>query len=183
MKWLTEFSTNLGSVSIGLVMLSAAFGQTIQIIPGSTNDVGYSKGTTVQTIPAFIPLPSLPPGTQSTLRQGQRFAYSIQVPIAGPYIVMLGFVEPTVGGMGKRVFSVSANDQPILQNLDVFAEVGALAPLVKTALLYIPGNLTLYFSASVRTAIISLIEITPYPIQQPNLMPTAPPNSFDSSRQ
>lgn len=161
-----------GLANIVLLSCCALHAQSVVIYPGSAGDAGYSAGTTAYTIPQFIPLPTLPPGTQSTLRygiNGASFTYTLQVPIAGVYAVLLGFVEPCSTAAtcdrwtprpGQRVFSVWANDQPILQNLDVYAEVGALTPLVKAALLYIPGSLTLTFTASVRNAMVSLISVT-----------------------
>lgn len=169
---MVKYRLTLGIVNAGLVTLgllcSASFGQSVVIYPGSPGDAGYSAGTTAYTIPQFIPLPTLPPGSNSTLRYGQSFNYTLQVPVAGMYVILMGFVEPCTpaacGGWiaeaGQRVFSVWANDQPLLQNLDVFAEAGALAPLTKAAVVYIPGQLTLSFAASVRNAVISLIVLS-----------------------
>lgn len=156
-----------GLVTLGLLLCSALAAQSILVIPGSSTDAGYSGGTTAYTIPQFVAFPALPPGTNSTLRYGVNFTYSLQVPVAGMYVLMLGFAEPTVQWPGQRVFSVWANDQPILQNLDVFAEVGYAKPLVKAAVVYIPGQLTLSFVASVRNAIVSLIVLTGVGIGDP----------------
>lgn len=144
-------------------------GQPVVVIPGGPGDAGFSMPSgftaTAYAIPQFIPLPTLPPGTQSTMRYGQDFTYTLSVPTAGMYVVMLGFVEPTVQGIGQRVFSVWANggaqNQQIVQNLDLVAEAGYLMPAVRTTLLYISGTLKLHFVASVRNAVISLISVSP----------------------
>jgi hypothetical protein len=125
---------------------------------GFSSPAGFT--TTAYTIPQFISFPTLPPGTNSTLRYGQSFSYTITVPVPGMYLILLGFVEPTVQGPNQRIFSVLANDQPIIQNLDLFAEVGYLQPSVKTAPVYIQNTLVLQFTASVRNAVVSLISVT-----------------------
>lgn len=150
-----------------LLLTFKLLGQSIVIYPGSASDTGFSIPSTSYTIPTFIPIPTLPPGTNSTLRYAPSLTYTLQVPVAGMYVIMLGFVEPTVQGPGLRVFSVWANDQPLLQNVDIFAEAGYLQPLIKTAVVYIPGNLTLSFVAQPlfcsqcrSNAVVSLISIT-----------------------
>lgn len=161
-----------GLVILMLLLCSVSFGQSIIIYPGSPNDTGFSTPSTTYTIPTFVSIPTLPPGTNTVMRYAVSPAvltYTIQVPVSGMYILMLGFVEPCdspitcknwVPAPGQRVFSVLANDQPILNNVDIFAEVGALQPLIKTTVLYISGILTLAFPASSRNAVISLISIT-----------------------
>lgn len=157
-------------VTLGLSLCFFAQAQSIVIFAGSPTDTGYSPSVSY-TIPQFVPLPALPPGTQSYLRYASAFSYNFQVPVAGMYVLLLGFVEPcdtfpcggwnTLNGVGQRIFSVWANDQPILQNIDVFAEVGTMKPLIKDTILYIPGNLTLSFIASVRNAMVSVITLVP----------------------
>lgn len=147
-----------------LVTLKLSAQGSVVIIPGSSGDVGFSSPpgytTTAYTIPQFVSLPLLPPGTNSTLRYGQNFAYTIYVPSPAMYVLLLGFAEPTVQGPGQRIFSVWANDQPIVQNLDLYAEAGYLQPVVKTAVVYIQKSITIQFVASVRNAVVSLISIT-----------------------
>ena len=149
-----------------LVLAAVAFGQSVTIDAGGPNDAGYSSPagfpTTAYTIPVTIPIPVVPPGTNDlTMRYGQQFTYHVTVAQPGQYTVCLYFVEPTVLTAGARVFSVSANDQPIVQNLDLFAENGYLVPTERSALVYVPGtDLYLRFAASVRNAVISLIVVT-----------------------
>ena len=149
-----------------LVLAAVAFGQSVTIDAGGPNDAGYSSPagfpTTAYTIPVTIPIPVVPPGTNDlTMRYGQQFTYHVTVAQPGQYTVCLYFIEPTVLSAGARVFSVSANDQPIIQNLDLFAENGYLVPTERSALVSIPGkDLYLRFAASVRNAVISLIVVT-----------------------
>jgi len=59
--------------------------------------------------------------------------YSFTVP-NGSYTVKLHFVENWSGafGVGLRVFDVFLENALVLDNLDIFAEVGAFTALVKT---------------------------------------------------
>ena len=80
--------------------------------------------------------------TDQALYQNERwgaFGYAIPV-VNGTYDVKLHFVElyygtSAPGGAGKRVFGVDILDTPTspdIQNLDIYAQVGANAALVKT---------------------------------------------------
>jgi PKD repeat protein len=95
----------------------------------------------------------------------------------GAYEVKLHFAETYSGitSAGQRVFSVTANDTIPAgwSNIDVFAEADSKAALVKTGFIQITDNmLTLNFSASANSAMISGIEILP--AASGNLPPTAP---------
>jgi hypothetical protein len=106
------------------------------------------------------------------MRYGTQFTYSFNLaPATGPqlYFVTLSFIEPCtpascggwIAAAGQRVFSVFANDQPIVWNLDLFAESGALVPTVRAAVIAVSGQtLNLRFVASVRNAVISAIAIS-----------------------
>ena len=62
------------------------------------------------------------------------FIYSLPVIAGVTYTINLLICE-TFGALfalGKRVFRVKANNQIVLDNLDIFAEVGANAPLIKS---------------------------------------------------
>lgn len=62
------------------------------------------------------------------------FKVEIRVDVTGKYDVFVFFSErhPAVGGRGLRVFSVTVTDQEkhVVENLDIFAEVGMYLPLV-----------------------------------------------------
>src|SRR5205085_11015849 len=73
------------------------------------------------------------PALYQNERWGQ-FSYSIPVP-NGTYDVRLHFVELYYSAAGKRVFGMDVLDTPAspdIANLDIYAEVGPNAALVKT---------------------------------------------------
>lgn len=150
-----------GLVIAGLLFGCLLSGQSITMDAGGPGDTGFSAGTTAYTIPSPLPLPIVPPGTNDlTLRYAPQFTYTFTVPQPGPYTVVLYFVEPTVTAPGQRIFSVTANDQPIVQNLDLVAEAGYLVPTARAAIVFVPGTkLALTFSSSVRNAVVSMIQV------------------------
>ena len=98
-------------------------------------------------------------------------AYDIPVQ-DGEYQVKLHFAElwfeatgGGAGGAGSRVFDVSIEGQLVEDNLDVFAEVGAQTPLVKTHTITVTGGvLDIDFSSldavgGTRHPIINAIEV------------------------
>jgi hypothetical protein len=113
------------------------------------------------------------PGLYLTQRSGsgpgkrRGFAYSIPVDESGVYMVRLYFAEPYWGAPGgpegeegRRVFSVTAEGEILLEDLDVFAEVGELTALVKQAEVEVQdGELNLSFAASEGEPIIAAIEV------------------------
>ena len=62
------------------------------------------------------------------------FIYSFPVITGATYTINLLLCElyAEVFALGKRVFRVKANNQIVLDNLDIFAEVGARAALIKS---------------------------------------------------
>jgi Malectin domain/Thrombospondin type 3 repeat len=113
------------------------------------------------------------PGLYLTQRSGsgpgkrRGFAYAIPVDESGVYMVRLYFAEPywgapggPEGDVGRRVFSVTAEGEMLLEDLDVFAEVGQLTALVKQAEVEVQdGELNLSFAASEGEPIIAAIEV------------------------
>jgi hypothetical protein len=95
------------------------------------------------------------------------FAYSIPVDESGTYMVRLYFAEPYWGSPGgpesdegQRVFSVTAEDEILLEDLDIFAEVGELTALVKQVEVDVQdGELNLGFIASEGEPIVAAIEV------------------------
>jgi len=95
------------------------------------------------------------------------FAYSIPVDESGTYLVRLYFAEPywgspggPEGDEGRRVFSVTAEGEILLEDLDIYAEVGELTALVKQAEVDVQdGELNLSFTASEGEPIVAAIEI------------------------
>lgn len=96
-------------------------------------------------------------GVYTTERYGpeKKFNYAFDVE-NGTYSIKLHFAEiywgATGGGSGsagKRVFDVTIEDQLVLDDYDIFAEVGAAVPSVKEFIIkVIDGNLVLSFDSS-----------------------------------
>jgi hypothetical protein len=95
------------------------------------------------------------------------FAYAIPIDGNGPVQVRLYFAEPywgspegPEGGTGRRVFSVSAEGEVVLEDLDVYDEAGALTALVKQFEVDVQdGELNLNFVASEGEPIVAGIEV------------------------
>ncbi|MBW3634636.1 MAG: thrombospondin type 3 repeat-containing protein, partial [Chloroflexi bacterium] len=94
------------------------------------------------------------------------FDYAIPVDANGVYLVRLYFAEPywgapggPTGDPGQRIFSVTVEGETMLEDLDVFAEVGALTALVKQDEVDVQdGELNLSFTASEGEPIVAAIE-------------------------
>src|SRR5258708_13054871 len=112
----------------------------------------------------------------------------------GAYHVNLYFAETynSLFHIGGRVFNVKIQGNPVFQNLDIFAEAGADAPLIKGADATVSnGMLTLEFDNVVEKAKVMAIEILPgasgpslmfnfhYP--DPTPLPAPPPYPITSS--
>ncbi len=95
------------------------------------------------------------------VRSGASFSYDI--PLAdGTYSVTLGFAEPNKGTViGGRVFSVAANGQTAISNLDVLAAAGAYrTAITRTFPVTVSGGkLKLDFAASKGEAMVSNLTI------------------------
>jgi hypothetical protein len=95
------------------------------------------------------------------------FAYAIPVDENDVFMVRLYFAEPywgspggPEGDAGRRVFSVTAEEELLLEDLDIFAEVGELTALVKQAEVDVQdGELNLTFTASEGEPIVAAIEV------------------------
>ncbi|AFL86734.1 beta-galactosidase/beta-glucuronidase [Terriglobus roseus DSM 18391] len=128
----------------------------------------FFEGGTAQVIagPAErgrAPVPPAIKGTSTldlaaTYRAG---TFSYRVPVAdGGHRVTLTFVEPSLAA-GKRVFSVLANGQKVVANLDVAAASGGtLTAFQRSFNVYVTsGTLTLDFKPTQGEAIVSAIEV------------------------
>jgi len=97
------------------------------------------------------------------------FTYAIPVDTRGRYTLILHFAEfyfgpraSGVGGVGSRVFRVMCNGTTLLENFDVYKEVGSRTALIKTFYHLKPtaqGKLNLTFEPIVNNATISGIEV------------------------
>lgn len=143
----------------GFLFCSILTGQSRVIDCGSPSDVFFSGG-----LPYTIPGPTLP---DQTVRFGNSFSYHL--PASGDVTVKLTFFEPNQTTLGARIFSVSINDAPVIQNVDlVAASGGGLVPYTQT----FPatarnGLIDIVFTTQVRSAVISSIEIVAAPVLPP----------------
>lgn len=126
---------------------------TTQVIDcGSATDSGFTDGLPWQVAGAGL--------GDLTLRYAAAFSYRIAA--AGPQVLRLYFTEPTVSAAGQRVFSVAVNGQPTFGPIDLARDVGLLGSESFAAVVVpLNGYLTLSFTASVRSAVVSSIEVTP----------------------
>ena len=109
--------------------------------------------------------------------------YSFSVP-AGWYHVNLHFAEIYSGVFftGGRVFDVTIEDRLVLDNLDIFAEVGANAALVKGFdVEVVDGRLDIKFGPNVespKVAAIEILQLLEPPQQAPQISSTPPPTAL-----
>ena len=98
-------------------------------------DFGFNTGSVVTVSNAIAG--TADPDLYRTERwdppSGAELGYAFTVP-NGTYSVRLHFAETWNGGqaVGSRIFDVSIENQLVLDNLDIFAEAGGYAALVKT---------------------------------------------------
>ena len=118
------------AINLGGQQFTAANGITYLADPGPTTGASQTFSTGADIV-----------GTNDDpLYNTERFApgggsYTYEIPVAnGTYQVELNFAEIYPGnfGPGQRVFDMSLENQalPALQNIDIFGQVGANAPLV-----------------------------------------------------
>ena len=122
--------TLVKAINLGGQQFTAANGITYLADPGPTTGASGTLSTGADIV-----------GTNDDpLYNTERFAsgggsYTYEIPVAnGTYQVELNFAEIYPGNFatGKRVFDMSLEGQalPALQNIDIFGQVGANAPLV-----------------------------------------------------
>lgn len=111
---------------------------------------------------------SLPPAALAnpafaSMRYAPTVTYRIPVTPFIPYILVLRFIEPSYQTMGQRRFSVSVNNQTVLDSLDLVAEAGAwLLPVLRSVVVVsAEGPLVITFTSSIpgRNAVVSSIEL------------------------
>ena len=158
----------LGSTAMPLVQ----FIRSLNIGGSATNGYQADPGTTsgwtmtrtaddpVDTSRAVNPAPRM---VYQTYRFGQSFTYTISglTPNA-PHLVRLHFAELYWSAAGKRRFNVTANDQPVLTNYDIFAKAGgAFVAVVESVAVTADANgrITLTFTAVTDKAQINGIEV------------------------
>jgi hypothetical protein len=107
-------------------------------------------------------------GRTGTTAVPDHFSYSIPL-LGGDYLVQLHFAEiywgapgGAPGGVGKRVFDVTLEGQLVLDDYDIFADVGAATAVVhayhRTVM---DGSLDIAFDSSVDRPTVSGLEVIP----------------------
>ncbi len=146
----------MGFLCYLLLSTSILLSGTTVIDCGSATDSNFFGGS-IFSIPT---LPGDQTGRYDAARTG--FTYTIPVVDTLPYILTLRFVEPSVRSVGQRIFSVFVNNQPVLMGLDLYAEAGFGHPTSRSFLVVgSAGMLVIRFVTSVRSALVSSIELTP----------------------
>ncbi len=94
-------------------------------------------------------------------RYGERFAYRLSGLPPGLARLKLGFCEFKYTEPGKRVFSVLANGEPVLEDFDILRQAGPREALVRTAMVRVPedGVMTLEFVGILENAKINFLKL------------------------
>jgi len=159
----------------------AAAGSTIRINSGGssyTDSSGqvwsadaYFTGGTAASYTATVSGTSDP-----TLYQSERFAKTLtyNIPVAnGTYDVTLAFSEMVFNAAGQRVFNVTIEGQPVLQDFDIWALVGKNAALQRTFTTVVTdATLNIVGNGTVNNAKLSAIQIAPSGAPTPTPTPT-----------
>src|SRR5262249_19791977 len=123
--------TLITAINVGGQQFTAANGITYLADPGPTT--GAAASSTYSTSADIIGTNDDPLYNTERWTPGGSFTYEIPV-VNGTYRVELNFAEIYSGitGAGQRVFDMSLENQPLspLQNIDIYAQVGANAPFV-----------------------------------------------------
>jgi len=137
--------------------------------PAPYLSAGSSATETASTSgPIDLSDPSIPVGTPAAIFQSERWdaaggsemQWDFPVP-AGPYEVRLYFAETYDGTMaaGARVFDVSIEGSLVLDDYDIFADVGGMAGVVKHFLVTSDTNLDIDLAHVTENPAIKAIEI------------------------
>lgn len=154
---------------LALLLFAIPLAAQIHIEACSPSDAGYTLPSTCYTSP--IALPAGSPGYLQKERYGT-FSYHFAV-VDGQYNIVLHFIENStaITGTAQREFSVSVNGSVAIPSLDL-ASIAPLNTAIEkpfSATIVNGAGITIQFTAIVRNAVISAIDITPVPVA-----PTAP---------
>lgn len=149
-----ELAVNVGSPSQYIDAAGLVWEAEQSYTRGAWGCTGGAPGSTSQNI-----LGSADDPLYQSFRQGLT-SCRFDVP-DGRYGVELGFAEPLLREPGERVFSVSLNGKPVIANLDLVKEPGALH--ANTRLFQVNATrrkgVTIEFSASRGEAVVNAIRI------------------------
>jgi len=99
------------------------------------------------------------PAPFDTGRYGTSFSYAVPAS-NGPHRLQLGFSESGGYATGQRVFKILVNGVAWLSHFDVYAEVGANTPVIKTIdCEAVAGYITLTFTGVVGNAFVNSIQL------------------------
>jgi hypothetical protein len=140
--------------------------------PSSFSNAASGGNSAVFTTLAAIDMssPSIPAGTPMSIFQTERFDKPSgaellwDFPVApGAYEVRLYFAENYSGAfsVGARVFDVSIEGAVVLDNYDVYADVGGNKGVVKTFTVNSDAHLNIDFTRVVQNPSVKAIEIVP----------------------
>lgn len=151
--------------------------------PASAYLAAGGNGTSATTASIDLSHPSVPAGTPEVLFQTERFDRPVvpemtwAFPVdAGAYRVNLYFAEIFTGitASGQRVFDVSIEGVQVLDDLDIFAQVGLNAGLVTSHDVSVSdGQLNILFTHEVENPAVKAIEIIDLG-SQPGTLSAAP---------
>ena len=102
--------------------------------------------------------------TDDVVYQQQRWGMdAYRLPTAnGDYVLTLHLAETYFGSVGQRIFSASAEGQPVATNLDLFAAAGKnRAHKITRPVTVADGQLDVLFRATVDQATVAAIELRP----------------------
>lgn len=123
---------------------------------------GGAKGYGTSNVATTNVTGAAPRAVYESERYGNNFTYVYNGLVPGrSYRLRLHFNEFYYWARGQRVFNVSANDQPILQNLDIIAAVGKHTALIRESTLQADasGAITVHFQSLVGGAKVSALEL------------------------
>ncbi|HYO25408.1 MAG TPA: malectin domain-containing carbohydrate-binding protein [Lacipirellulaceae bacterium] len=138
----------------------------------SNASTGGNSATTTTSATIDMTHPSLPAGTPMAIFQSERFDKPTganlewNFPVsAGQYEVRLYFAETFSGAFaaGARVFDVALEGAVVLDNYDVFADVGALKGVMKSFVVSTDSNLDIDFLRGAQNPAVKAIEILALP--------------------
>jgi PA14 domain/Bacterial Ig-like domain/Malectin domain/Abnormal spindle-like microcephaly-assoc'd, ASPM-SPD-2-Hydin/Glucose / Sorbosone dehydrogenase len=148
---------------------SPAWSGDTSAAPSQYVNAAATGNTTFSTTSAIdLSHPSIPAGTPAALFQTERWDAAAapelewNFPVtAGSYLVRLYLAEIYSGtqSVGARVFDVSIEGKLVLDNYDIFAEVGANKGVVKSFTVASDANLDLDFGHVVENPALKAIEI------------------------
>lgn len=184
---LVNVSVNPAVVTGEVVYRVNAGGNTVSGDPNWVKDSGFTNSSAASSKPfstsASIDMShaSIPEGTPQTIFKTERYdetkGEEMQWDFAvdpGLYEVRLYFAETysSTSGVGKRVFDVAIEGETVLDDYDIFADVGKNKGVMKSFVVQADGNIDIDFAHVVQNPLVRAIEIVTAGTS-PNILNTA----------